>query len=398
MFGFTPQRAFMRYVFAIASLLILTCLPGEAQGLTPPVLLPQTVAVSTPKHCDQLNGLVKFAATIDANGFPRALKTLEASDWRLIAFATELVQAQRFKPGVIDGLAADVAVELTVGLRTCAQREKHPTNDNFYRLTLSAHPLIALEVTAASAAQEATSATPTEPAPAEEVGEHISAPIPIDITDPKIPVFGKLPKRGQCLLGFTVDANGVPQDIHVVRELEAELDSNAKEAVKNWRFKPALRDGNTPVAFEGTVVANFEYVEREPVAFAFFIPGPPEKVRTASAHEKKQVETLEAINADEVIARYMPQSRIAGRVLVSLVIDTSGVPQNVHIVKSLDSGVDVDTVAMVEHLRFKPVMKDATKPMAVGIVVPVRFRTTVARPTWRDIFVDIMGFGILALM
>src|SRR5579862_8728471 len=125
MFGFTPQRASMRYVFAIASLLILTWLPAEAQGLTPPVLLPQTVAVSTPKHCDQLNGLVKFAATIDANGFPRAVKTLKASDWRLIGFATELVQAQRFKPGAIDGLAADVAVELTVGLRTCAQREKH---------------------------------------------------------------------------------------------------------------------------------------------------------------------------------------------------------------------------------------------------------------------------------
>lgn len=356
------------------------------------------MTVSTPKHCDQLNGLVKFAATIDANGSPRALKTLKASDWRLIGFAMELVQAQRFKPAVIDGSTAAVAVELTVGLRTCAQREKHPTNDNFYSLTLSAHPLIAMEVVAPSAAQEATSATPAESAPAEQVGEHISAPMPIDVTDPKIPVSGKLPKRGQCLLGITVDANGVPQNIHVVRELEAELDSNAKEAVKDWRFKPALRDGRTPVAVEGTVVANFEYDEREPVAFAFFIPAPPEKVRAASAHEKKQLETLEAINADEVIARYMPQSRIAGRVLVSLVIDTNGVPQNVHIVKSLDSGVDMDTVAMVEHLRFKPFIKDATTPVAVGIVVPVRFRTPVARPIWRDILVDIVGLGIVALM
>jgi TonB family protein len=388
----------MRYVFAIASLLILTWLPAEAQGLTPPVLLSQTVAVSTPKHCDQLNGLVKFAATIDANGFPRALKTLEASDWRLIGFATELVQAQRFKPGVIDGLAAAVAVELTVGLRTCAQREKHPTDENFYKLTLSAHPLIAMEMVAPPAAQEVVSETHTSSAPAEQVGEHISAPIPTVVTEPKIPVFRKLLKRGHCFLGVTVDANGIPQNIHVVRELEPELDSNAKEAVKDWRFKPALHDGSTPVAVEGTVVASFEYVEGEPVAFAFFIPETPEKVLAAQANDKMQPYTFEAVNADEVIARYMPQSRIAGRVLVSLVIDTDGVPQNVHIIKSLDSGVDMDTVAMVEHLRFKPIMKDAATPVSVGIVVPVRYRVTVGRPTWRDIFVDILGFGILALM
>ena len=107
---------------------------------------------------------------------------------------------------------------------------------------------------------------------------------------------------------------------------------------------------------------------------------------------------MEPVNADEVIARYMPQSRIAGRVLVSLVIDTNGVPQNVHIIKGLDSGLDMDTVAMVEHLRFKPVMKDATTPVPVGIVVPVRYRMTVAKPTWRDLFAESMTLVVLGLM
>jgi TonB family protein len=397
MFGFTPQRAFMRYAFAIALLLMLTWLPAGGQGLTPPVLQSPTVAISTPKHCDELNGYVKFTATIDAIGVPRALKTLEASDWRLIGFATELIETQRFKPGVIDGSAAAVAVELTVGLHTCAQREKHPADNNLYRFTLRAHPVIAIAVVAPPAPQDAVSATSTETVPAKQVGEHISAPIPTVVTDPKIPVSGKLQKRGQCLLGITVDANGIPQNIHVVRELEPELDSNTKEAVKNWRFKPALRDGSTPVAVDGTVVAKFVYVEKEAVAFAFFIPETPENVLAASAHKRKQFDALEAVNADEVIARYMPQSRIAGSVLVSLVIDANGVPQNVHIVKSLDSGVDTDTVAMVEHLRFKPIMKDATTAIPVGIVVPVRYRTTVAKPTWRDLFVEIMGLGVLAL-
>jgi TonB family protein len=326
------------------------------------------------------------------------LKMVEASDRRLVRFATELVETQRFKPGIIDGSATAVPVELTLGLHTCAQREKHPADENFYQFTLRAHPLIAIAVVAPLAALEAISTPLTEVAPAGQVGEHISAPVPAVITDPKIPISGKLLKRGHCYLAVTVDANGVPQNIHVVRELEPELDSNALEAVKNWRFRPALRDGSTPVAVEGTVVATFEYIEREPVAFAFFVPETSEKVLTAGAHDRKQPDTLEAVNADEVIARYMPPSRIAGRVLVSAMIDTNGVPQSVHIVKSLDSSVDMDTVAMVEHLRFKPIMKDATTPVPVGLLMPVHYRTAVGRPTWRDVFVDLMGLGIVALM
>lgn len=396
----------MRCTFAIAFLLMNPWLTAGGQQNTPalgppgagiaaPVLLSPSVTVSTPKHCDELNGVVKFAATIDAAGLPRALKTMEASDRRLIVFATELVEAQRFKPGVIDGSATAVDVELTVGLHTCAQREKHPTNDNFYQITLHAHPLIALAVVAHQAAHETISATPGEVVPAGEVGGHISAPIPMVLTDPQTPVSGKLLKRGRCFLGVTVDANGVPQNIHVVRGLEPELDSNAVDAVKNWRFKPALRDGSSPVAVEGTVVATFEYVEKEPVAFANFIAGSPEMVFAANAQDRKQHHTVEPLNADEVIALYMPESRVAGRVLVSLVIDANGVPQNVHVIKGLDSSLDMETVAMVEHLRFKPVMKDASTAVPVGIVVPVRYRMTVGRPTWRDIFVDIMDVGVL---
>ncbi len=398
----------MRYEFALVPVFLLTWLPAACQqnaqailpagaGLTAPVLLPPILTVSTPKHCDKLDGVVKLAAMIDAAGLPQALKTLEASDRRLVGFATELVEAQRFEPGTIDGSTTAVAVELTVGLHTCAQRDKHPINGDFYRFTLRAHPLIALVVVAPPAAQETVSAARAEAATAEQVGGHISAPIPTVLTDPEIPVSGKLPKRGLCLLGVTIDANGVPQNIHVVRSLDPELDSNVIEAVKNWRFRPALRDGSAPVAIEGTVVAMFEYVEKEPVAFAAFTPEPPEKVQAAHAHHAMELPNLEPVNADEVIARYMPQSRISGRCIVSLVIDTNGVPQNVHVVKGLDSSLDMDTVAMVQHLRFKPVMKDGTTPVPFGLIVPVRYRRMIERPAWRDLFVEGLALVLLPL-
>jgi TonB family protein len=392
----------MRYVFALVLLFVLAWRPAAGQqnaqvvrpvgaGLTAPVLLPPALTVSTPKHCDELDGVVKFAATIDAAGFPQKLKMLTTSDHRLTGFATELVEAQRFKPGAIDGSPTAVAIELTVGLHTCAQREKHPTDGNFYQFTLRAHPLIALAVAAPPEAQEIVSAARAETATAEHVGGHISAPIPTVLIDPEMPVSGKLPKHGLCFLGITIDANGVPQNIHVVRGLEPELDSNAMEAAKNWRFKPALRDGNVPVAVEGTIVAEFINIEKEPVAFAIFIPDTPEKVLAANAHHEKQLCTLDPINADEVFTRYMPHNRIAGYSLVSLVVDTNGVPQNAHIVKSLDSSLDMETVAMIEHLRFKPVTKDGTTPVSVGAIVPVHYRVN----TWKDVFYAIANISIL---
>jgi TonB family protein len=399
----------MRYEFILIPLFLFAWLAAagqqDAQALRPagaeptaPVLLPPNLTVSTPKHCDELDGVVKLAAIIDAAGLPRELKTLEASDRRLVSFATELVEAQRFKPGVIDGSAAAVAVELTAGLHTCAQREKNPTDGNFYQFTLRAHPLIALAVVAPPAAQEIVSVARTEAAVAEQVGGHISAPIPTILSDPEIPISGKFPKRGLCILGVTIDSNGVPQNIHVVRSLELELDNNVIEAVKSWRFKPALRDGSAPVAVEGTVVAMFEYVEKQPVAFAAFTPETPEKVQAAHAHHEMRLPDLEPINADEVIARYMPVSRVSGRCLVSLVIDTNGVPRNVHIIKGLDSSLDLETVAMVEHLRFKPVMKDGTTPVPVGLIVPVRYRKMLEKPTWNDLFNEGLALAIFSLL
>jgi TonB family protein len=398
----------MRYESVLVPLFLFAWTPAAGQqdaqairptgaGLTAPVLLPPSLKVSVPKHCNELDGVVKLAAIIDAAGLPRELRTLEASDRRLVGFATELVESLRFKPGAIDGSTAAAAVELSVGLHTCAQREKREINGEFYGFTLRAHPLIALAVVVPPAAQETDSSARKEAATAEQVGGRISAPIPTVLTDPKIPISGKLPKRGLCLLGVTIDANGVPQNIHVVRSLDPELDSNVTEAVKNWRFKPALRDGSIPVAVEGTVVAAFGYVEKAPVTFATFEPGSPEKIQASTAHHKTERPDLKPVNVDEVVALYMPQSRISGRCLVSLVIDTNGVPRNVHVIKGLDSSLDMDTVAMVEHFRFKPVMKDGTTPVPFGLVMPVRYRAMVEKPTWRDLFSEGLALALFPL-
>jgi TonB family protein len=381
----------MRCVFAFALASVFACLPVSGQndpgtislsnaGLTAPVVLPSATALTVPKHCEELNGMVRLAATIDSAGHAQGLKVLEASDRRLADFATEVIQAQRFKPATLNGSPQKVDVELSVGLHTCAQRDKHATDENLYQFTLRAHPLIGLAVAVAPAAREAVAAVHTQAVAVEQMAANISAPVPTLVKDPGLPVSKKLARHGLCFLAVTVDANGVPQNIHVFHGLEPELDSNAMEAAKQWRFKPALRDGHSPVAVEGTIAATFRYVEKQPVAFEIFIPQAPELVLASNSTRDKELPELEATNADEVFARYKPKNRVPGLCLVSVMVDQEGVPQNAHIVKGLDSSLDEDTVAMVEHLRFKPAMRDGNTPASVWVMVPVRYHVN----TWKN--------------
>jgi periplasmic protein TonB len=58
------------------------------------------------------------------------------------------------------------------------------------------------------------------------------------------------------VLWLVVGADGLPREIKVQRTLGLGLDEKAIEAVKQWKFKPAMKDGN-PVAVRISVEVNF---------------------------------------------------------------------------------------------------------------------------------------------
>jgi TonB family protein len=53
--------------------------------------------------------------------------------------------------------------------------------------------------------------------------------------------------NGSCVLDLIVDANGVPQQVKVLRSLSPDLDPLAVKAASQWRFFPAELHGK-PVA------------------------------------------------------------------------------------------------------------------------------------------------------
>jgi TonB family protein len=78
-----------------------------------------------------------------------------------------------------------------------------------------------------------------------KVGYGVSAPRVISQRDP---VFSEEADRdnfqGSVSLLLTVDKNGRPRNIQVVRPLGYGMDRQAVEAVSNWRFDPATKEGH----------------------------------------------------------------------------------------------------------------------------------------------------------
>jgi TonB family protein len=65
--------------------------------------------------------------------------------------------------------------------------------------------------------------------------------------------------------------------------------------------------------------------------------------------------------------------RIAGVVLIGLVVSSRGLPREVHVVRSLDKDLDQSAVAAVQQWRFEPARK-AANPVAVRVTVEIRFQ------------------------
>lgn len=66
----------------------------------------------------------------------------------------------------------------------------------------------------------------------------------------------KLGYEGTCVMTLVVGTDGIPRDLKIARPLGLGLDDKALEAVRQWRFSPATKDGE-PVAVLINAEVNF---------------------------------------------------------------------------------------------------------------------------------------------
>jgi TonB family protein len=91
----------------------------------------------------------------------------------------------------------------------------------------------------------------------------LSAPVPMRKVDPKYPQdMIKDHVEGEVILYGVIRPDGSVDSIQLAHGIDPQLDANAMEAFRQWKFQPATKGGQ-PVALEAIVHIPFRGPERE---------------------------------------------------------------------------------------------------------------------------------------
>jgi len=81
----------------------------------------------------------------------------------------------------------------------------------------------------------------------------ISAPVPLRKVDPKYPPSLMSERvEGEVVLYAVIRRDGAVDSIQLVHGIDEQLDENAMQALSQWKFQPARRQGS-PVELEAIV-------------------------------------------------------------------------------------------------------------------------------------------------
>jgi len=165
------------------------------------------------------------------------------------------------------------------------------------------------------------------------------------------------------------------------------LDEKAVEAVKQYRFNPAMEDGE-PVPVSLNVEVNFQIFDKPEPKVAGATPNPP---TTVNASSPVQVASFDyggvpvrkvggGVSSPVPIQVSQPdytkearKAKLKGIVLVGLIVDSQGLPQNVQVIRGIGLGLDEKAVEAVKEYKFRPAMLDGS-PVPVELNVEVNFQ------------------------
>jgi TonB family protein len=226
--------------------------------VTAPELLPLDMAPIVAENCEKIvDGKVVLSVIVDAKGNPRNLMFVSPLGSELDRFALKIAAVDRFKPGTYEGAPVAVAQTLDVDLQSCLVETTDDQGKKAYRLRLISLPDQKLEKLP-HPPEEAVLTSDNTFTTLYHAGAGVKYPVLLNHVYPEFSVEAKAAKyRGVCLVALVVDQQGMPQHIRVERPLGMGLDENAIKAVSQYRFKPAMKDGE-PVAMVVSVEIKFD--------------------------------------------------------------------------------------------------------------------------------------------
>jgi TonB family protein len=245
----------------------ITPMPGEkvyevGTDLIAPELIPKDQTINDAEPCKETNdGVVTLSLVVDELGEPRNVAVVDPKGTSLEKLAVHVVGEDSFKPGTLKGAAVAVKQEVQVKIGACFATKTYASGSTTDVLRLTAQPAQAFRGLAVATKAEAQGNIGDEKnlnAGVGRVGNNVSAPMALNHVEAE---FSDEARRknieGVCLISVIVDAQGKPQNARVMRSLGYGLDEKAIEAVNKYKFKPAMKDGKTPVPVMITVAVNF---------------------------------------------------------------------------------------------------------------------------------------------
>jgi TonB family protein len=258
---------------------------------------------------------------VDSEGNPSDLKVTRPIGFGLDEAALATVASWKFKPGMKDGVAVPVrtSVEVNFGL---------PDKKD----TLHMQSFVCKLAEGASRPRVVKSEHPLTPGLDETVSVTIS---------------------------FDVDEQGVPENLHLVKLTDAKWENDVIAAMREWRFQPSVAGGDgKPVVAPCTL------------SFALGkMPAPESPVRIGGNISPPRVNTKVEPNYSEE-ARH---ARLAGTVILLVVVDLDGEPKDLKVIRSLGLGLDEKAIEAVSQWKFQPGMKEGMA-VAVQATIQVNFR------------------------
>ena len=146
----------------------------------------------------------------------------------------------------------------------------------------------------------------------------------------------------------------------------------AIDAVKQWRYRPYLLNGE-PVEMETQIQVNFTLSGDSPPAQG--------STAVSSGRDSSEVYHIGGgVSAPAIISKVEPsfteearRAKKSGTCVLKLIVDATGHPQSIQVVRPLGFGLDQKAIEAVQQWRFQPGLKDG-KPVSVEIGLEVEFR------------------------
>jgi len=212
-------------------------------GIIAPLIIDR-VAAAYPNDAatDAIQGICVPSLVVGADGLPSDIQVVRTHGASFDTAAIEALKQSRFEPGSLDGKHVPVRIYSRIP---------------FYGDKRPAYPRILLRIGPNGESLQAAQNN------ANGLRQGDSPPAPVNNIEAEYSDNARRHKiQGIVLISLLVNEDGIPIDLSVTKGLGHGLDEKALDAVSQYRFRPAMRDG-VPIKFRLIVEVNFQLYDRK---------------------------------------------------------------------------------------------------------------------------------------